>query len=137
MKLRITSGLVIAGLLLPMALGAEPAPPGTADSEAKLQQRIKELDAYAKSLEKRVADLAKRNDELERRLNERWPQFRLVVPPGEPLVPFKQAPRVTPSPSPFGAPSPLPPRQPGWVPRGSGNTSHYVVPTEQPMVVGN
>jgi hypothetical protein len=126
--------LVVTMLLLPMMAVAETPPSTGGDTDAaKLQQRIKELDVYAKSLEKRVADLTKRNDELERRLDQRWPQFRLVVPPGTPAVPFRQqTPRATPpSSSPFEAPSTLPPGQPGWQPRGSGNTSHYLVPTEQ------
>jgi hypothetical protein len=136
MKWRIVIGLIVLGVLLPLIAGAEPSPPAAGESEAKLQQRIKELDAYAKSLEKRVTDLARRNDELERRLNERWPQFRLVVPPG--TLPYGQPPLTPPSPAPFfEAPSTLPPGQPGWQPRNSGNTSHYLIPTEQSIVPGN
>jgi hypothetical protein len=124
-----TKILVATMLALPvMARAADNAPLTTRDTEAKLQQQIKDLDAYAKSLEKRVAELSKRNDELELKLDTRPPQLRIVVPPGT-LKQFTP-PQTPAAPSPFIVPTPEPSRE-NWVPRGSGETFHYVIPTQQ------
>ena len=85
----------------------------SSSNEARLQQRIGEL-------EKRLADVTRQRDELQKQLDQRLlKQFHLVIPPnrapGTSLIPA------------------LPQVNPDWQRSGTGNVWHYLVPTaEQP-----
>src|SRR4051812_49062579 len=94
----LLASLLAFPLIAVPAAENETAGPSPADA-ATLQQRVRELDVYAKSLEKRVAELSKRNEELERRLAQAGrPQFRIVVPPGTLPAPQGSPYLVPPSP---------------------------------------
>src|SRR5436309_15729969 len=88
--------LVVTLLLAPMCALAEPssAPTEAADKEARLQQRIKELEVTNKLLREQVGDLTRRNLLLQQQLEARMPRFRIFVPP--PLARPFALPRVTP-----------------------------------------
>jgi hypothetical protein len=114
---RIIRSALVAMLSFPLLARADstttPSDAGSSlSNEARLQQRIGEL-------EKRLADVTRQRDELQKQLNQPLlRQFRLVIPPSN------RAPGTSLTPA-------LPQVSPDWQRSGAGNTWHYLIPTEQ------